>query len=71
MPFAARWMGLEIVILSEICQTEKEKYHKVSTHVKSKKKRYKLTYLQNRNRLTYFREQTGLAVGVRMVRGDS
>ena len=26
MPFAATWMDLEIVILSEICQTEKEKY---------------------------------------------
>ena len=27
MPFAATWMGVEIVILSEIRQTEKEKYH--------------------------------------------
>ena len=26
MPFAATWMDLEIVILSEVCQAEKEKY---------------------------------------------
>ena len=27
MPFAATWMDLEIIVLSEACQTEKEKYH--------------------------------------------
>ena len=26
MPFAATWMDLEMVILSEVCQAEKEKY---------------------------------------------
>ena len=30
MPFAAPWMGLEIIILSEISQTEKDKYHKIA-----------------------------------------
>ena len=27
IPFTATWMNLEIVILSEISQTEKKKYH--------------------------------------------
>ena len=27
MPFAATWMPLEIVILSEVSQTEQDKYH--------------------------------------------
>ena len=30
MPFAAKWMDLEIVILSKVSQAEKGKYHIVS-----------------------------------------
>ena len=30
MPFIARWTDLEIIILSEINQTEKETYHMIS-----------------------------------------
>ena len=30
MPFAATWMDLESVTLSEVNQTEKEKYHMTS-----------------------------------------
>ena len=29
MPFAATWMDLEITILSEVSQTEKDKYHMI------------------------------------------
>ena len=30
MPFAATWMDLEIIILSEVGQTEKDKYHMIA-----------------------------------------
>ena len=30
MPFAATWMDLEIIILSEVSQRGKDKYHMVS-----------------------------------------
>ena len=30
MPFAATWMDLEIIILSEVSQTQKGKYHMIS-----------------------------------------
>ena len=30
MPFAATWMDLEIIILSKISQTEKDKYYMIS-----------------------------------------
>ena len=30
MPFAATWMDLEIIILSEVSQAEKDKYHIIS-----------------------------------------
>ena len=30
MPFAPTWMDLEIIILSELSQTEKDKYHMIS-----------------------------------------
>ena len=30
MPFAATWMDLGIVILSEVSQTEKDKYYMIS-----------------------------------------
>ena len=29
-PFAATWMDLEVIILSEVSQTEKDKYHMIS-----------------------------------------
>ena len=30
MPFASTWMDLEIIILSEVSQIEKHKYHMIS-----------------------------------------
>ena len=30
MPFAATWMDLKIIILSEVNLTEKDKYHMIS-----------------------------------------
>ena len=37
MPFAATWMQLEITILSEVSQKEKDKYHMIyHLHVESK-----------------------------------
>ena len=30
MPFAATWMDLEMIILSEVSRTEKDKYHMIS-----------------------------------------
>ena len=30
MPFAATWMDLEVVTLSEVSQTQKDKYHMIS-----------------------------------------
>ena len=40
MPFAATWMELEILILSEVSQKEKDKYHMIS-HI------WNLTYSTN------------------------
>ena len=30
MPFATPWMKLEVIILSEVSQNEKDKYHMIS-----------------------------------------
>ena len=51
MPFAAKWMDLEIIILSK---PDKDKYYNkdLLCSMGNLKKWYKWTYLQNRNRLT-------------------
>ena len=35
MPFAATWMELETLILSEVSQKEKDKYHMISLKLES------------------------------------
>jgi len=45
MPFVATWMDLGITILSEVIQTEKDKYHMICLYVESKK--------DNTNKLIY------------------
>ena len=51
-PFAATWMDLESGILSEISQTEKEKYHMTSLTCGIQKEMIQMNILQNRKRLT-------------------
>ena len=41
MPLAATWMDLEVIILSEVNQTEKDKYHTILLICGIFKKRYK------------------------------
>jgi len=55
MPFAVTWMDLEI-ILSEVSQTVKDKYHLIS-HMWTLKKMIQRTYLQNIKRLTDFKNK--------------
>ena len=57
LPFATTWMDLEIIILSEGSQTEKDKYHIISLisgHKKTKqrtnKTQVKLTLRQRENK---------------------
>ena len=55
--FAATWMDLESVILSELSQTEKEKYHMTPFTYGIYKEMIQMN-LQNRKRLTDLRERT-------------
>ena len=43
MPFAATWMDLEIIMLSEVSQTEEDKYH--------------ITYVWNLKKMNLFIKQ--------------
>ena len=51
MPFAGTWTDLETVILSEVSQTEKDKYHMISLICGIYKKRVQMNFLQNRNKV--------------------
>ena len=54
-------MDLEIVIMSEVGQTEKDKYHEIN-HLYVEW--YKWTYLQNRNRVTNVEDKLTVTKGV-------
>ena len=56
------WMQLEILLLSEISQKEKDKYNMTSLYVESKLW-HKCTYLQNINRLTNVENRLVVAKG--------
>ena len=57
LPFAARWMHLESVILREVSQTEKKKYRVTPLICRS--------YLQNRNSLRDLENELTVARGIR------
>ena len=62
MPFAATWMDPEVIILSEISQTEKDNIIWHHLYVDSKKW-YNWTYVQNGNRLTDIEHKDGYQRG--------
>ena len=51
MPFAATWIDLETIILSDMWDRKRQTPYDV-TYMWNLKKRYKWTYLQNKNKLT-------------------
>ena len=59
MPFAATWMDLEIIILSEVSQKEKDKYHDIT---------YMRDLKQDTNELIY-KQTCGCQGGERVRKG--
>ena len=74
LPFAATWMDLENIILSEVSQTEKDKYYMIplikTNIICGIKKWYKWSYLQNRNRLADIENKLMVTKGEREVGRD-
>ena len=73
VPFATTWMELERIMLSEISQTEKEKYCIVSLYMESKKYN-KLVNITKKEQTHRYGEQTsgyqqGEGRGKRQYRG--
>ena len=57
MPFAAWWMDLEIIILSEVSHRERQKSYDIIYTWNLKKIWYKRSYFQKRNRLIDFKNK--------------
>ena len=56
MPFAATWMDLEIIILSEVSQTEKDKYHTILLIHKTQKKMIQMNLFTKQKQTHRLRE---------------
>ena len=56
MPFAT-WMDLEMIILSEVSQTEKDKYHTYHLYVESKKKMIQMNLFTKQKQTHRHRKQ--------------
>ena len=53
MPFAATWMDLEIIILSEVSEKEKDKYHMICAYMWYLKNDTKQKQTHRRRKQTY------------------
>ena len=58
MPFVATWMGLEIVRLSDVSQTEKEKFHMTSLVCGIEKEIMQMNLLTKQKETHRLRKQT-------------
>ena len=58
MPFVATWMGLEIVRLSDVSQTEKEKFHMTSLVCGIEKEIMQMNLLTKQKESHRLRKQT-------------
>ena len=58
MPFAATWVDLQIIILSEVSQTEKDKYHMISLIYGVLKKMIQMNLFTKQNQTHRLRKHT-------------
>ena len=56
MPFAATWMNLEIIILSKVCQTEKDRSHEMILLYAESKTMIQMNLFTKQERTHGFRE---------------
>ena len=66
MPLAATWVDLEIIILSEVNQKEKDKYHVITLNMWNLKFD-KWTYLWNKNNLADIENRHVVATGQKWI----